>query len=60
MVVQHKYNTDGYVPIAKRKAEVISSIEEAEWMEEDATALYAELEVIKHDIAGGATYYPLF
>jgi len=68
MVVQHKYeersyafyNTEGLVSIAKRKAEVVNSIEEAEWMEEDVSSLYAELETIKRDIAGGATYYPMF
>jgi len=37
MVVQYKFNDEGLVPIAKRKAEVVSSIEEAEWMEEDVS-----------------------
>lgn len=55
-----QYNTKGLVPINKRKAEVISSIEDAEWMEEDTTALQAELESIKRDIGSGATYYPMF
>jgi len=40
-MANHKYNTDYLVPLTQKKAEVISSIEEAEWMQEDTSLLYA-------------------
>ena len=59
-MTNHKYNTDYLVPLTQKKAEMISSIEEAEWMQEDTSLLYAELEHIKRDIIGGVMYHPLF
>jgi len=57
---KHYFNTDGLVSIHSRKARIVKDIEEAEWMEVDPSELKCELETIKRDIAGGATFYPMF